>query len=243
MIVPLMIVALAAGAQDTPPVHEARLDDIGRAGRTNGSGVFVVHRSLAPDSFVEVTALDTGRIILAAVRAGAPLPPDRVADLSPAAAAALGLPDVALVAIRIRPVTPTPQDQTVLRAGGVVARLDAPQPLLVALRRRLPTTARPSREMLRASVSPPARTPKPFRPAAPVVVAAPATGQWFVQVAALSDGPRAEQLANSVGGVVRRTGTLYRVQAGPFATRAAADTARASLVRRGFGDARMIAPN
>ncbi len=241
-MVPLMIVALAAGAQDAPPVHEARLDDIGRAGRTDGSGVFVVHRSLAPDSFVEVTALDTGRIILAAVKAGAPLPPDRVADLSGAAAAALGLPEVALVAVRIRPVTPTPQDQTVLRAGGVVARLDAPQPLLVALRRRLPTPVRPSREMLRASVSPPARTPKPFRPAAPVAVA-PATGQWFVQVAALSDGPRAEQLANSVGGVVRRTGTLYRVQAGPFATRAAADTARASLVRRGFGDARTIAPN
>ena len=51
----------------------------------------------------------------------------------------------------------------------------------------------------------------------------------------------AAALAKSVDGVVRSTGRLYRVQAGPFATRAAAETARASIARRGFGDARIIA--
>ncbi len=242
MILPLLIVAVAGGAQDAPPVHEARLDDIGMGGRTTGSGVFVVHRTLAPGTFVEVTALDTGRIILAQVRHGPALPPDRIADLSPAAADALGVAEAPLVALRVRPVTPSPQDQTVLRGGGAVARLDAPEPLLVALRKRLPVIARPSREMARHTVAPPARTPRPFRPVAPTS-AAPATGTWFVQVAALSDATRAEQLAKSVGGVVRRTATLYRVQAGPFATRAAADTARGRLVARGFGDARTIAPN
>jgi len=243
------LVLLAAVAQDAPPVSPARLDDVGMASRVaGGPGVFVVHRSLAPGSFAEVTSVDTGATILAEVRSGAALPPDRVAELSTAAAAALGLADAPLVPVRVRPIVPTPQDQTVLRAGGVVRRLDTPQSLLVALRRRLPVMAPPVRELVRTSVAPPTATvetppaqptPRPIPRPTPVAAPAPQPAdRWFVQVAALSDATRAQALAKSIGGVVRRVGTLYRVQAGPFATRAAADTARASLARRGFGDAR-----
>ncbi|MEP9402876.1 SPOR domain-containing protein [Sphingomonas sp. VNH70] len=237
------LVLLAAVAQDAPPVSPARLDDVGMASRVaGGPGVFVVHRSLAPGSFAEVTSVDTGTTILAEVRSGAALPPDRVAELSAAAAAALGLADAPLVPVRVRPIVPTPQDQTVLRAGGVVRRLDSPQALLAALRRRLPVMTPPTRELIRTSVAPPkalVETPPPAPRPAPRPTPAPQpAGRWFVQVAALSDATRAQALAKSIAGVVRRVGTLYRVQAGPFATRAAADTARASLARRGFGDAR-----
>lgn len=244
----------AAVAQDAPPVHVARLDEVGLAGRTDtkgeGGGVYVVHRTLDPGSFAELTALDSGRTILAEVRGGASLPPDRVADLSPGAAAALALSDAPLTPVRIRPILPSPQEQTRLRGGNAVTRLDAPGALLVALRRRLPTVPRAAREMTRqavaippAAVRPPTPAPVAIRPAPARQTPRPApvaTGNWFVQVAALSDAARADRLAKSVGGVVRRAGTLYRVQTGPFATRAAADTARATLARRGFGDARIV---
>lgn len=84
----------------------------------------------------------------------------------------------------------------------------------------------------------PRPTPRATSPVAPKPAA---TGRWLVQVAALSDATRAATLAKTVDGVVRSAGRLYRVQAGPFTTRAAAETARAAIARRGFADARIIA--
>jgi rare lipoprotein A len=248
---------IGAAQYEPPPVRVARLDEVGMAGRTSATAdLFVVHRSLSVGSSAEVTALDTGRTIVLPVRAGA-LAPDRVADLSPAAAAALQLPGMPLVAVRVRPAITSPQEQATLRGGGTVMRLDAPPALLVALRRKLPNVRQPSpevpREIVTHSVRPPAAKPKPTVTVAPKTAPAPTqmakpkpapaapTGRWFVQVATLSDAARAQQLAKSVGGVVRRASALYRVQAGPYATRIAADRARADIARRGFGDARTIA--
>ncbi len=249
MTILLALALLAPAVQEAPPPQAVRFDEVGMAARlAAGEGAFIVHPALPPGSFAEVTALDSGRTILLYVREHAALPPDRVAELSPGAAAALELTGAPLLPIRIRPILPAPQEQASLRGGGSVRRLDAPEALLVALRRRLPARAQPSREMARHAVVPPRAAspmarpplapPKPVAtPKAPAAPAAPA-GRWFVQVAALSDPTRANALAKSVGGVVRRAGALYRVQAGPFATRAAADAARAALARRGFGDAR-----
>lgn len=247
----LLIAAGPVPQQDAPPVvHEQRLDEVGRAGLSNrgAHSMTAWHRTLASGSYAEVTALDSGRTIVVQVEKNPSLPPDNIAMLSDAAAKAIGIGDRLDAQIRIRPAAPSPAEQAAIRAGNEVTRLAAPPALLVALRRRLPST--PTRAIQ------PAAAPRPFvpqpvpRPIAPVatpakpVAAAPkpaATGRWFVQVVALSDATRAATLAKTVDGVVRSAGRLYRVQAGPFTTRAAAETARAAIARRGFADARIIA--
>ncbi len=249
----LLLAGTGQGAvQDPPPVvHPQRLDEVGLAGMRPGSvapRLVVAHRILPKGSFAEVTALDSGRTIVVAVEPDQMLLPGTIAALSPAAAAAIGMQDGRRAMIRIRPASPSPMEQAAIRAGTVVMRLDAPPSLLAALRRRLP---QPAPVAVQAAASPvvvprPAAarpTPRPVAPpqAAPKPRPAQSTGRWFVQVAALSDAGRAGILAKSVDGVVRSAGRLYRVQAGPFATRAAAESARAAMARRGFGDARIIA--
>lgn len=245
MILVLAVLVAGAGqavAPEAPPVvHAQRLDEVGRAQIGTAPRLIVGHRTLPGGSFAEVTALDSGRTIVVAVAPDRTLPPGIIAALSPAAATALGFAGGTVPLVRIRPAAPSPMEQAAIRGGTVVTRLDAPSPLLAALRRRLPQPSKAAplpvvapepapRPLSRPSAQPVAQ-PRAIRPA----------GRWFVQVAALSDAARAGQLAKSVDGVVRSTGRLYRVQAGPFATRAAAETARASLARRGFGDARITA--
>ena len=83
-------------------------------------------------------------------------------------------------------------------------------------------------------------TPKPARAApakAPKLVAAP-EGQFVVQVIALADAEKAKQMQTKItaAGIKAYTeivktakGDVTRVRAGPFATREAAETARAQL--------------
>ncbi|KQM93432.1 hypothetical protein ASE70_13490 [Sphingomonas sp. Leaf22] len=254
----LAVLLLIAGGQvaapDAPPVvHEQRLDEVGRAGLSNrtGQAMTVQHRTLPGGSYAEVTALDSGRTIIVLVEHDPSLSPDTIALLSPSAATAIGLGDRTDLQIRIRPAAPSPAEQAAIRAGSEVPRLAAPPSLLAALRRRLPS-AQPvalqpvavPRPVLPKVAAPQAAAPKPApRPNQPVTaIAQPAAaGRWLVQVAALSDPTRAATLAKTIDGVVRSAGRLYRVQAGPFTTRAAAETARAAIARRGFADARIIA--
>ncbi|WP_294322181.1 SPOR domain-containing protein [uncultured Sphingomonas sp.] len=237
------------GAEAPPPViHEQRLDDVGAVSiGPEPSKLTVSHRGLPTGSFAEVTDLASGRTIIALVEADASPGGNDVGRLSAGAARALGLGQGGTANVRIRPAVPSPAEQAAVRSGTTVARLDAPARLLAALRRRLPTPApvsqptpipAPTAKPVPTAPARPSPTPKPV-PAKPTPVAA--RGRWFVQVATLSDAARAAALAKSVDGVVRSAGRLYRVQAGPFATRAAAETARASIARRGFGDARIIA--
>ncbi|MGN5374063.1 SPOR domain-containing protein [Sphingomonas hankookensis] len=249
MIVAVLGLFLAqAGAESPPPViHEQRLDEVGPAvvGGTD-AGLILRHRTLPAGSFAEVTNLDGGRTIVVEV---APYPQaggGEIGALSPAAGRALGVG--ASPVLRIRPAVPSPAEQVAIRAGSVVTRLDTPPFLLAALRRRLAppvpgvvAVAAPARAPAPKPAPAPAASPKPPRPAPQKEAPPKPSGRWFVQVAALSDAARAAALAKSVDGVVRSAGRLYRVQAGPFATRAAAETARAAIARRGFGDARTIA--
>ncbi|KQM18488.1 hypothetical protein ASE73_06410 [Sphingomonas sp. Leaf24] len=249
----LLIVGGQVAAPDAlPVVHEQRLDEVGRAGLSNrtGQAMTVQHRTLPGGSYAEVTALDSGRTIIVLVEHDPSLSPDTIALLSPLAATAIGIGDPKDAQIRIRPAAPSPAEQAAIRAGSEVPRLAAPPSLLAALRRRLPS-AQPvalqpvavPRPVLPKAAAPQAAAPKPApRPNQPVTaIARPAAGRWLVQVAALSDATRAATLAKTIDGVVRSAGRLYRVQAGPFPTRAAAETARAAIARRGFADARIIA--
>lgn len=247
----LLIAGAQVPAQDAPPVvHAQLLDEVGiaRVDDAHGAGMTVQHRTLASGSYAEVTALDSGRTVVLLVERDPSLTADNVVSLSGPAAKAIGVFDQRNAKIRIRPAVPSPAEQGAIRAGNEVSRLAAPPSLLAALRRRLPAAQTAAVQPVAPSRPvPPRYTPMPAAPVAtPAKPATPApkpaaTGRWLVQVAALSDATRAATLAKTVDGVVRSAGRLYRVQSGPFTTRAAAETARAAIARRGFADARIIA--
>lgn len=221
---------------------ETRYDKVGYAGvrGVQGGGdtagaVVAISPDLPAGTFVEITSLDSGKTIIALVT-GTGGEGNTIADLSPAAARALGASGES-IPVRVRKSTPTGPDQTALNAGQPASpRPDTPPVLLNALRKQLPAYAAPRV----ATPAPAYGRPSP----APVRQAQPARGgKYFVQVAALSNGANANNLARTVGGFVKPGGGLYRVQMGPFATPAEADRARASAVSRGFGDARVFTQN
>lgn len=239
--------ASVAVAQDVPPpgsgrrgtsgeerddtVGSATLLDLGAGATATATPtvrIAVMHRTLPAGSFVEVTALDTGRAIAAMVVG--PYLGRGVVGLSRDAAQALGIVEGA--AVRVRPAAPSPQDQAALRRGEAAGmRLDAPPALLTALRKRAGGVPPPERHESAArtpGAQPAAAMPEPIRRG------------YGVQVAALSSPERADALARTLGGSVVPAGRLYRVQLGPFADTAAAGRARAAVARHGHADARVF---
>lgn len=85
------------------------------------------HATLPLPSYVEVTALDTGRTILVRINDRGPFIPGRIIDLSPAAASELGIRQKGVAAVRVRRVEPPERDRKRLRDGGG-AELRAPVP-------------------------------------------------------------------------------------------------------------------
>lgn len=208
--------------------------------------IAVTHPTLPAGSYVEVTALDTGRTIVVQVLGGST--EGAVVALSPGAARQLGIGDRA--AVRVRMATPTVQERSLLRAGErVPPRLDAPPALLAALRRRLPgrsdVAAETATPPALPSVTPGSVKRAPSRrdiaSGAPPVGAA--TSTMMIQVAALSSAQRATLLARKLGGRVLPGGGLYRVQLGPYADAASAKRARDGIARAGYGDARILHSN
>jgi rare lipoprotein A len=231
---------------------EIRYDEVGYAGLTDLGGVSIASSTLPPGSYVEVTALDNGKTVLAVVTGNDS--PNRLALLSPGAASALGIAaDPAPV--RVRRLTPPPQDIALLSTGQAAsARSDAPKALLLPLRKRLGPPPGATAPIATASVPPavspspsPARTPPP-KPAPPPKktpprASAPAprhTAGYYVQVAALSSRARANALASSIGGLVEPAGALFRVRLGPFPDAESAGRGRAAAARQGYPDARIV---
>jgi cell division septation protein DedD len=215
---------------------EQRYDEVGYAAIDEvGAGVVAVHASLPADTLVEVTSLENGRTIVALVAATDPNAAKPI-TLSVAAARELGHAESGQVPVRVRRVAEAPGDMLALRSGRPApARPDTPPVLLNALRKHLgaPATAEFA-EAVTAPVrpAPVARAPRPA-----------VRGGFVVQIAALSNARNAQALAQRMGGSVKQGGGLYRVQLGPFATRAQADAARGGAARAGYGDARVIAVN
>lgn len=206
--------------------------------RFDPQAVVAAHSSLPLGSFAEITALDTGKTILVLIADRGPGAPGRLIDLSRGAAKLLGVESNPLAPVRVRRVDPPPADQAALRAGKPASpRLDAPATLLTALRKQLPPAPRP---VIPADARPapvPPRRPASQAAARPV---APAAHGLFVQVAALSSQARALALAERLGGGVQAVGPVFRVRLGPFASRAAAEAARARAAAAGYGDARLV---
>ncbi|WP_404339209.1 SPOR domain-containing protein [Sphingomonas sp. MMS12-HWE2-04] len=225
---------------------EQRYDEIGYAGvrAVAGGGdadgaIVAVHRSLAPDTIVEVTALDTGRTILVLITGSMEPGADHPIDLSAGAARQLGA-QPRRIPVRIRTVAATPMDVAALHNGRAAGeRSDAPPVLLTALRKRLPAGAVAARPVPPRHAAAPVASPRPTPAAPPRAV----RGRYFVQVAALSSAGNAQSLAHRMGGFVKQGGGLHRVQLGPFATQREAEAARAGAARAGYGDARVFAVN
>jgi rare lipoprotein A len=257
----LFAAAGAARAQDIDPTlgaaaphgtsqlqpGDGRYDAVGYARvRAFSPAALAASPSLAPESYAEVTALDSGRTILVRIVALAEAA-GSFAMLSEGAARQLGVGGDVSIAVRIRAVRPSTEDQAALRsAGAAQPRIDSPPALLRALRLQLPADSeaplpppQPEPVVDRIAPTAPIATPPPKRSALTVALPEkPAQGRYFVQVAALSSPERAQALAQKLHGFVKAGGGLYRVQLGPFATATAAERARGEAVRAGFGDAR-----
>ncbi len=147
----------------------------------NPRGISAAHRTLPMPSYVEVTALDTGKTILVRVNDRGPFSGNRLLDLSQGAAEQLGISASGVGPVRVRRVNPTEEERIVLRSGGgAVERIETPESLLGVLRKKLaeetgrPVPAPPVRT---ASAAPKAPAPGPGPVSRPVTSPAPQPAQ------------------------------------------------------------------
>ena len=109
--------------------------------RFRPDGVTAAHKTLPLPTYVEVTALDTGRTILVRINDRGPFAAGRIIDLSQGAAAMLGVRKQGVAPVRVRRVDPPERDRAKLRDGkGAMARPPVPEATLASWRARLTRT-------------------------------------------------------------------------------------------------------
>lgn len=106
----VLLGATAAAAKDKPERGIASWYGTGLDGHITASGevmdrqrLTAAHRSLPFGSVIEVTNRRNGRTIIVTVNDRGPARPGRIIDLSPAAAAQLGMKKKGLALVEIRP--------------------------------------------------------------------------------------------------------------------------------------------
>ena len=108
--------------------------------RYDMNGVSAAHKTLPLPSYVEVTALDTGRTILVRINDRGPFVGSRIIDLSKGAAAQLGITAQGVARVRVRRVEPSASDRLALRYGQAAPyRANASPTELANMRARLTT--------------------------------------------------------------------------------------------------------
>jgi rare lipoprotein A len=112
--------------------------------RFRPEAITAAHTTLPLPSYVEVTSLDTGRVILVRVNDRGPFAASsRIIDLSRGAAELLGIRRQGLAPVRVRVVNPPERDKARLRDGEPAAeRPDASARVLATLRGQLGVAAR-----------------------------------------------------------------------------------------------------
>lgn len=106
--------------------------------RLDANAWSAAHPTLPLPSYVEVTALASGRTIVVRINDRGPFARDRLIDLSAGAARALGIARDGGGAVRVRRVFPSEAERAALRAGQPGGmRPDASPQLLAALRAKL----------------------------------------------------------------------------------------------------------
>ena len=255
------------------PSDVMNYDAVGYAGAAPNGGMSVsaAHRTLPLPSYVEVTALDTGRTILVRVERRGPMLGGDLIELSPGAALQLGRNAQQRGAVRVRRVNPQEYERALLRTNQrAPERLVTPGPLLEVLRKLLAAKSAPASLAVvdpdpvagdPVAAAPPVKpvpvkaipakptaakpaTSKPTPTKAPPanVATVSVTGGFTVQIAAFASRANADATAKKLGGRVSGSVKLWRVQLGPFANRAAAETGLARAKKAGFGDARIVSP-
>lgn len=148
------------GSKSYTPEDVISYDDVGYAsfygeelaGQPTANGeIFVpgaitgAHKTLPLPTYVEVTALETGRTILVRLNDRGPFANDRLIDLSAGAAKQLGILEQGVAGVRVRKVNPPEQERAVLRFGQPAAeRIDTPDSLLRVLRDKLAKLPKPN---------------------------------------------------------------------------------------------------
>ncbi len=255
------------GGKTYKPEDVANYDDVGYAswygeeleGRATANGetfvsvgVSAAHKTLPMPSYVEVTALDTGKTIVVRVNDRGPFANDRIIDLSAGAARELGIMGQGVAGVRVRKVNPPEQDKSVLRSGRAApARVDTPESLLKVLRSKLAQLPRPAAPVQQAASASPVRTASasPVGAPAPTPTPTPTRGDGrFVREGSGATGPAPVQEspvraatpapaptpANGNGRFVRQTagapaaaqqqsGTVYVVQIAAYGSRVRAE--------------------
>jgi rare lipoprotein A len=214
-------------------------------------------------SYVELTSLKTGKTILVRAERRGPMNGANLVELSPGAAAQLGL-EGATTPVRVRRVNPPEPERALLRAGQqAAARMDTPMALVAVLMRKLePGAVAPApapvalpTPLPQAAVAAPPPVPKPqvkapVKPKPAVAAANPAAnpatpvpqaamGKVFVQVGAFSSAARAGEVARKLGGTVSPSGKFFRVRIGGFTSAVDAGGALAKAKAAGYSDARI----
>ena len=239
------------------PADKMNYDAVGYAvlSGEGGETVTAAHRTLPLPSYIEVTALDSGKTITVRVERRGPMQGKGLIALSPGAAVQLGVTGQPNAPIRVRRVNPIEPDRAMLRSGQPApARMDTPKSLLVVLQRKLDQQegiVRPAPVVAPSPAPVPAPAPRPekgMKPK-PVPVPTPApkpapapeaqTAKFAVQVGAFSNLANAKAAASKVGGSVSAAGKLWRVRMGPYATAAQAKAALAKARSAGYSDARI----
>jgi rare lipoprotein A len=238
----------AIGGITYTPRDEPRYDQVGYAswygsesGNRTANGerfrpdwISAAHKTLPLPSYVEVTALTTGRTILLRVNDRGPFVAGRIIDLSRGAAETLGLLRSGTTAVRVRRVEPPERDRLALRTGRLAsARPTAsPQPAFMA-----PPAPRPA--------SPPPPRPPLILDLPPPEVSAVQSG-WYVQVGAFGNRGYADSFAQGLAPVGRvslvTAGSVWRARIGPYAE-LNARAALAQVQARGYQDALLVRPD
>lgn len=257
------------------PVDTMNYDAVGRAviAPEGGATISGAHHTLPLPSYVEVTALETGKTILVRIERRGPMAGKQLIELSPGSAAQLGVTGAGNTSVRVRRVNPVEADRALLRTGQAApARMDTPKSLLTVLQRKLDSqegVARPpaivepeaapevpasEAKLPKPAVKKPeAKKPKPTPAATPSPAATPkpaptpkpavAQGRYSVQVGAYSSKANADAAAKKSGGKAVQSGKFWAVRIGPMANQDDAQAALAKAKSAGYSDARIQRSN
>jgi rare lipoprotein A len=182
-------------------------------------GITAAHRTLPLQSYVEVTALDTGKTILVRINDRGPYHGNRLIDLSLGAARQLGMVGHGSRMVRIRQVDPSEGDKLALRRGQSVRV------------RAMMNGGDLDRLRDRNNWSAPAST----RATLPV-----GGGPYFIRVATFSSKNRAESMAGRLDAKLFEADGLYQVRLGPYADANKVNAALAPLAAKGYPDVRIV---
>ncbi|MGL4542160.1 MAG: septal ring lytic transglycosylase RlpA family protein [Polymorphobacter sp.] len=188
------------------------------------------HKTLPMPSYVEVTNLGNGRVLVVRINDRGPFVDGRIIDLSRRAAQLLGIDKAGTATVRVRRVFPD---------AAQIAAL-APLPLATPVPVAIISSPAPA-------ANGPAATAIASAPDAPVLAepAAANAPQIFIQVAAVSDQGRAQWLRGFLApygdvSIAAAPSGLWRIRIGPVTD---ADSAASTLARvqaAGYSDAQIV---